>query len=930
MTQAPPLLTRNISQQLQRAHRALCSVFVDAERFEAALGGSRADIGTVARYLQMPLSRRPVLSAYFDRVFYWASNPEVQRSGSDPLMHFITTGFQELRSPHPLVDLAYIVGEDGHVLGTPPDLAALQDLLEFDLANPSPYFDAAFYARELGSFAPSRGLLRHFLSVGLDAGHRPNAYLDPAWYAASRLDVPADPYGALRHFIVLGDLDGQAPGPEFDGKQYRARYPDVAQAGIPPLLHYLRNGCHEGRQAVCERALPVGEQAPRSLLPVGQPSAFAPADVRREYLRMRGQLDDMWQARKDAVDVTPPFLVEPKPPRVQIAALVVPHAAAPRVSILVPMYNELDYTADCLASIVQSGWPVDCEIVVADDCSDDPDAGLLRDVKHLVYIRQPENVGFIRNCNAAFRHCRAPYVLLLNNDAQVLPGAIERMVAVLDEHPDIAAVGPKIIYPNGRLQEAGCFVRANGQSGMVGLFADPDEGGYCYDRDVAYCSGAALLFRRELAGNVLFDEAYLPAYCEDADLCLRFISAGYRVRYAYEAVVVHHLSVSTSRHSARRKHRRIIRNQQLLCERWSNLLPSLDRVRTLAFYLPQFHPTPENDLWWGAGFTEWTNVVKAQPSYGGQYQPHLPADLGFYDLRSREALAGQAALAKRYGVEGFCVYHYNFGSRRVLSQPMDVVRADPSIPFNWCLCWANENWTKHWDGGEREILLEQSYDDATLATIIGDAVAHAQDPRYLRVNGKALFLVYRPLKLPDATSFARHCRLAFAKAGFPGVHLVYVESMEAIDANLRPSDIGFDAAVEFPPQGRAQPASRSADIVKEGWSGYRYDYPSTVTAFLERDSVPYPRYPAVFPSWDNTPRQPMRGTSFDEASPEAFRVYTEAKIEEARKFLLGEERLLFVNAWNEWAEGAHLEPDTGYGHRWLEALRDAVTATALS
>jgi hypothetical protein len=262
----------------------------------------------------------------------------------------------------------------------------------------------------------------------------------------------------------------------------------------------------------------------------------------------------------------------------------------------------------------------------------------------------------------------------------------------------------------------------------------------------------------------------------------------------------------------------------------------------------------------------------------------------------------------------------------MLSQPIEVVRAHPDIPFRWCLCWANENWTRHWDGGARDLLLEQSYDPATLEQIIADAVEQAADPRYIRVNDRPLFLVYRPLQLPDAGGFAATCRASFARAGFKGVHLVYVESMEAVDRKLRPDDLGFDACVEFPPHGRAVASRNSAEIVKDGWVGYRYDYPETVLAFIRRDPISYPRYPAVFPSWDNTPRQRLRGTSFDAASPEVFRCYVEEKIEEIRQFHMGDERLLFVNAWNEWAEGTHLEPDTGFGHRWLEALRDALAA----
>jgi GT2 family glycosyltransferase len=905
---------------LMLAHRALCSRFVSEALFRQALGGNRADLGTVVRYLQMPPQERPLLSVYFDRAYYIGTQPDVIGSGLDPLVHFIATGIAEGRAPHPLVDLGFIASQDTHILGQPPTIDALMDVLEYDLAPPSPYFDPQEYRDRLGAAAPPNGMLGHFLTQGLPGGTTPNPFLDPDWYAAAHDDVPAGRYAALRHFIVLGDIEGRPAGPAFDGRLYWQRYQDIAAAQLAPLRHYLLHGRAEGRQLPSEsRAAGAAAGAP----------GFTPGPVERAAVEaadagLRGLLAQMREDRKEAVTVRPPTLLRAASPREGLAGLGFAAAERPRLSVLIPVYNELDYTVDCLLAIAAALPQVAFEIIVADDCSTDPDVALLAGVSGLVVLRQTQNLGFIGNCNAAFTHCRGDYVLLLNNDAKPMAGAVDRMVAALDEDAGLAAVGPKIIYPNGRLQEAGCFIRPNGESGMVGLFGDPAEGGYCFDRDVAYCSGAALMFRRALAGPVLFDAAFLPAYCEDADLCLRFIGAGHRVRYLHEAVVVHHLSVSTGRQQEAAKLRGIIRNQQTLSERWGELIGRLDRMRVLAFYLPQFHPTAENDLWWGAGFTEWTSVARAQPSYAGHYQPHLPADLGFYDLRAREALAAQAGLAARYGIEGFVVYYYNFGSRRVLHQPLDVVRANPDIAFHWCLCWANENWTRHWDGGDHEILLEQGYDAATLDGIIADAAAQAADPRYIRVAGKPMFLVYRPLLLPDAPGFAAACRAGFAAAGHPGVHLVYVESMEAVDGGIRPADLGFDASVEFPPHGRAVPAETPADIVKPDWAGYRYDYPRTVVEFVARDSVPYARYPAVFPSWDNTPRQPLRGTSFEAASPAAFGVYVEEKIEEIRRFLMGDERLLFVNAWNEWAEGAHLEPDSGYGHRWLEALRDAV------
>ena len=898
-------------------HRLLCSPFVDEALYRAALGDGRADLSTVGRYLAIPIPDRPVLSVYFDAAYYLALYPDIRDAGADPLLHFLEYGISELRSPHPLIYPRTMAAHDPLLLGDPPSTDGLLDALEYDLAASSPYFDPSWYQDSLGTEAPANGLLRHFILQGLQQGRNPNPFLDLAWYIQHNIDVPTDPYQAFRHFVLIGDPEGRTPGTRFDPALYWARYPDVATSRAAPLRHFLEFGRSEGRQAGADSG------ATAFLYEVGQPMPIDIAAVRNAGSALRTIVAARRQVQKDAVRATLPAMLVANDIAADIRSLRFPVTAKPKISILIPVYNEADITVECLMAISAWGVGSDYEIVLADDASSDPVIAEIGGIPGLIHVRGATNQGFIANCNAGFAACRGEYVLLLNNDTQVQPGAIDRMAEALDADMTLGAVGPKLIYPNGRLQEAGCFLRPNGESGMVGLFHDPDAPGFSYDRDVAYCSGAALMVRKSALSTTLFDVAFSPAYCEDADLCLRLRDAGLRVRYLHAAVVVHHLSVSTNRGSVARKLRGIIRNQQSLVTRWGDKLAADDQVRVLAFYLPQFHPTPENDLWWGPGFTEWRNVTKAQPSYRGHYQPHLPTDLGFYDLRAPQALAAQAGLAARYGIDGFCVYYYNFGARRVLSQPLEVVQANPEIPFRWCICWANENWTRHWDGGSKEILLEQLYDDATLGSIIADAVSQAADARYITVNGRPLFLVYRPLLLPDVKAFAADCRAAFAAAGFAGVHLVYVESMEAVDHGLRPADIGFDASVEFPPHGRAVAAHNSVEVVKEGWTGYRYDYPETAAAFIARDTVPYSRFPAVFPGWDNTPRQRLRGTSFDNATPEAFGVYVGEKLDEIRNFLLGDEKLLFVNAWNEWAEGTHLEPDTGYGHRWLEALRDA-------
>ena len=249
--------------ELMRTHRALCTPFVSEDLFRRAFGAGRANIGTVARYLSTPVPDRPMLSFYFDTAFYLDANPDVAEAGIDPLLHFIETGILEERAPHPLVDIKYILSQDSGLLGSPPQIELLVDLLEYDLAIPSPYFDPATYRASLGDTAPANALLRHFLTEGLWARHAPNPWLDLFWYAEQNPDIAQDPFSALRHFVQSGDAEGRAASPEFDGRQYLLRNPDVAQAGMLPLRHFMTQGRAEGREAP-PVAVAVPQQARRA------------------------------------------------------------------------------------------------------------------------------------------------------------------------------------------------------------------------------------------------------------------------------------------------------------------------------------------------------------------------------------------------------------------------------------------------------------------------------------------------------------------------------------------------------------------------------------------------------------------------------------------------------------------------------------------
>ena len=345
-------------------------------------------------------------------------------------------------------------------------------------------------------------------------------------------------------------------------------------------------------------------------------------------------------------------------------------------------------------------------------------------------------------------------------------------------------------------------------------------------------------------------------------------------------------------------------------------------VRLLAFYLPQFHPIPENDAWWGKGFTEWANVTRAAPQYSGHYQPRMAGELGYYDLRLHESHRRQIELAKNYGVAGFCYYFYWFGGKRLLELPLlnHLQQSDMDFPF--CLCWANENWSRRWDGKANEILIGQQHSAEDDFAFIAYVAQYLRDPRYIKVNGRPLLLVYRPGLLPSPKATARRWRDWCRENGIGEIHIAYIQSFES----AHPADFGFDAAVEFPPNNTSPPLI--TDQVSElcpGFSGAIYDW--TVFPARSRDyAAPgYPLYRGVCPSWDNTARRMDKATVFHGASPQGYAEWLEnAAMETLRRSRDPGERLVFVNAWNEWAEGAYLEPDRRYGYAYLQATRDAL------
>ena len=354
----------------------------------------------------------------------------------------------------------------------------------------------------------------------------------------------------------------------------------------------------------------------------------------------------------------------------------------------------------------------------------------------------------------------------------------------------------------------------------------------------------------------------------------------------------------------------------------SNGVMEVDQVKLIAFYLPQFHPIPENDKAWGRGFTEWHNVAAAKPWFPGHYQPRVPADLGFYDLRVPETMVEQAELAKQNGLYGFCYYYYWFNGNRPLALPIDSMLQNPRINIPFCLCWANESWTRRWDGGNREIIIEQKHNAHDDNAFIDSILPVFEDERYIKINGKPLLLVYRTELFPNVKETADLWRKKARERGWRDLFLV---RCEGFDCDSKPGDIGFDASYEVPTfilPDALQVKSKRALGVHEAFQGRIFEYKKIVDYYLNRPSPDYRRFRDIMLAWDNTARHGMKATIFHNVTPELYREWLRGSVEKANDEHPHGERLVFINAWNEWAEGSYLEPDLRFGSKFLDATRD--------
>jgi GT2 family glycosyltransferase len=603
------------------------------------------------------------------------------------------------------------------------------------------------------------------------------------------------------------------------------------------------------------------------------------------------------------------------------AGISLPAAPEPLVSVLVPALDHVERTLRCLAAMSRHPPAASFEVVAVDDGATGDTPRLLPLVPNLVCLRSEVRQGFARSVNRAARAARGRFLLLLDDDAQVQPGWLDELVAAFED-PEVGIAGSKLVDPSGRLQEAGVVLRSDGAVEPVGRDDDPRSPEYEVIREVDHCSRASLMVPRELFLDLGgFDEAYTQADLGHRDLSLRVRSRGRKIVYVPGSVVVKSLGGTTAAPGA--DAREIEVDRRRLLDRWGEAIARQEGVRAIAFYLPQYHPIPENDAWWGKGFTEWSNVARARSLFPGHRQPRVPADLGFYDLRLAEVREAQAELAARHGLAGFCYYYYWFGGRRLLERPLLEVLALKRPDFPFCVCWANENWTRRWDGHDHEVLIRQQHSPEDDRLFLESLLPCFEDARYIRVKGRPLLLLYRPQLLPDVARTTATWRRVAREAGAGELYLAAVQSFDTTwDVDPRPW--GFDAAVEFPPHGLAVPTAPPRGSPR---GGRFFDYAKSAERFMSRPVPLYPLLRTVMPSWDNSPRRRERADIFLNGSSEAYGRWLQTIVDQTRRLRSGDERLVFINAWNEWAEGNYLEPDHDHGHAYLEATARALAAS---
>lgn len=696
---------------------------------------------------------------------------------------------------------------------------------------------------------------------------RRSGLFDSQWYSEQFPDVAIAGLDPMTHFLRIGMRLHRDPGPQFDTRYYSENNPDIVTAGFHPLVHYLYFGRAEGRLAT-----PSGEMMENG----GEAKADTP--------------DDTGYVLRDGRDAFALRGLEPQATRAVIANA----RNAGNWQVAVDSMRRLGAEFDLfILGLLEA-----CDL-----------ADLPAQVTSITHLGQEDEAGYacglVRLAASGALDDYGSVLWLSPADAESTPSAMQQdrltaMRVAFEQDADWACAGVRV--------EALDFAESASQPMLRAVTTALARIGCRFNgRQVAVAGGWAIWLK-----PVLLRAIGLGLCVDDRT------SAGRGGGVPDRATVLAMLAL-------------VGREAGMTCRTVAisaaERQPQPDRsLKTVAFYLPQFHPIPENDRWWGKGFTEWSNVTRARPFFDHHYQPRLPADLGFYDLRLEDTQVAQAALARAFGIHGFCFYYYWFNGKKLLNHPIEQLSRSSRIDTGFCVCWANENWTRIWDGQNRQVLIEQDYSLESNVALIRELIPMMKDRRWIRHQGKPVILVYRISIIPNWMQTARIWRDECRKAGLGEIHLCAVRfGLEKLQG--APEVHGLDSYVMFPPHESAREDIRTeVGNLSPDFCGEIFDYDAVVDSDLRRhaDGYEWPVHRGTMLAWDNTPRRMNNATLFHGATPYGFRRWMKGIIEQEAQHNPGDESLVFVNAWNEWAEGSYLEPDQRWGKSYLSAYRSAL------
>jgi GT2 family glycosyltransferase/predicted SAM-dependent methyltransferase len=640
----------------------------------------------------------------------------------------------------------------------------------------------------------------------------------------------------------------------------------------------------------------------------------------------------------------------------------------PLVSILIPAYNS-NYFEDAIKSAINQTYE-NIEIIIGDD---NPTSNKIfkatkkyaNNNDKIQYYKNPTNLNAKVNMIKLFDSAKGDYIKFLNDDDILHPTCVERMVHFLNNFPNVTLVTShrqRIDHHGNNLKDIPETTRPVTDDSIIDGVSMANMMLYTGKNFIG--EPTTVMFRKsdllDSKPNFLSFAGREAYAIVDQTMWVNLLSRGdaiylidtlsyFRIHpeqrqqqksfFPTIAPAISQLRFDAKRMGFLRKYDKIKLHTKPLSSNENSRIGNCNsdiiylqpndkvksnntisaRAKCIAFYLPQYHPIPENNIWWGEGFTEWTNVTKAKPLYDGHYQPHLPANLGFYDLRVPETREAQAKLAKDHGIYGFCYYHYWFNGKRLLERPFQEILSsgEPSFPF--CLCWANENWTRAWDGRQGEVLIKQNYSEKDDRDHIKYLLNIFKDKRYIRIKGRPLMLIYLSTRLPNAKRTIEIWREEAQKQG-EELYICKVESAPYEYGD--PSKSGFDASVEFQPDwGNLGPLKSQ---LSDGH--HLYDYSNVVKRMLNKPIPTYKRYPCVTPMWDNSPRRKKSSLILDNSTPEAYELWLSETVSSLNNRDLDDD-IIFINAWNEWGEGNHLEPDRRHGLKYLESTKKVLNSS---